>query len=145
MSANTHNRTKKAFSLLQIVFSFAVIAIMIAMSIAGIFVLQKSSREKNRELLGAELSQDINDYRRTNLRYPTKSQVEFRTLDVRINNVVVANLKGSLVPARTTSSSGTRYFYNSTSGGFTLCILMESNEIQSFGTESCPPIATWTN
>lgn len=136
-------RRVDAFSLVQIIFALAVVAIIISLSVAGISLLRKSSRESNRKTLGGNFVSAVNDYKRINLRYPQESEVVFSAEELEIGGKKILDLSSELSPAETTTASGTRYFYQSIDGKFSFCILMESGVVESFGDISCPDLNTW--
>ena len=134
---------EEAFSLVQVVFALAVIALIMAISVAGISILRESSRESNRKTLGNNLAIELNNYKKQNLRYPTPEQVEFTDSSILIDGKVVQKLSAELKSSLSTDSNGTRYHYSNISGGFALCALRESGRIESFGNQPCPDLESW--
>lgn len=135
--------TKKAFTLIEIMVTFVIISVLILLGLFGASILQKNARDKQRIVVAAELVNQIDKYTKIKLSYPQKVNVEFNQTTFRIDNRTYYTFSGVTQPASTTSSNGTRYYYNKSSNGFILCVLLESDEIKSFGTDECPPTSNW--
>ncbi len=136
-------RKKGAFTLIEIMVTLVIIAVLLLLGLYGASILQKNSRDKKRLTVGAEIVNQINRYTRVTLSYPQKVNVEFNPSTFRIDNRTYYTFSGFTQPASITSSNGTKYFYNKSANGFIFCIQLESNEIKSLGTDECPPISNW--
>ena len=135
--------TKKGFTLIEIMVTLVVISVLMLLGLYGASILQKNARDKQRTVTGGELVNQIDKYTKVKLSYPQKVNVEFNQTTFRIDNRTYYTFSGVTQPAATTNANGTRYFYNKSSNGFILCVLLESDEIKSFGTDKCPPASNW--
>lgn len=134
---------KKAFSLIELMIGMAVVAVLISLGTYSILTVQQASRDASRTAIGGDITDKINDYRRENLKYPAKSEVIFNLNNITIGGQNVITLKSYLKAKSNTTNNGTKYFYDSVSGGFSLCILLESKSVKSLGTRECPPASSW--
>ncbi|MEP7103475.1 MAG: prepilin-type N-terminal cleavage/methylation domain-containing protein [Candidatus Dojkabacteria bacterium] len=137
-------RNKKGFTLIELMIGMAVTAIFIILGIVGIGIVQKNSRDVERNNSISAITNILNDYRKANLSFPTKANVVFGQGQVSIVGFKNYALKGFLSPASSSTNNGTRYFYNVNSNSdFVLCVLLESGSVKGSGTSQCPPVTSW--
>lgn len=134
---------KKAFSLIQILFAIAIIAVLMAMALTGISILQRSSRDSQRSTALGEIEAVLSDYNSANLGYPSESIVQFTSEGFVVNGNLLFTLEGSLTPASSTTAGQTRYYYRKTIQGYALCAELESGGIENTGASNCPDISMW--
>lgn len=140
---NEQGMYKHAYSLLQIIFSMAIIAVLVALSLTGIAIFQQSNRDATRKNTLSDLVNVLAEYNRNNLSYPSGQDVQFQTNSFTVQGIELYQLDGPAKAGAETTSGFTRYYYARTSGGYALCAELESGAIQSVGEDDCPDPTQW--
>ena len=125
---------KRAFTLIEILVVVGLVAVVAALGLVAMTVLQKSSRNNERKTTLATLAVKIEDLRKINRSYPVTTSVVFSELQVTINTQKVLDLKGVNRSGIDTTGSYTKYYYERTTAGFILCAKLEGGSIHSAGT-----------
>jgi type II secretory pathway pseudopilin PulG len=97
----------KGFSLIETLMFMVVAAILLLLAIAGIQILQRTSRDNQRIAIVGEMNNIINKFRREKLRYPD-SEVSFQTNQFSVSGMTESiSLAGFLASQATTTNVGT--------------------------------------
>jgi type II secretory pathway pseudopilin PulG len=129
----------KGFSLIETLMFMVVAAILLLLAIAGIQILQRTSRDNQRIAIVGEMNNIINKFRREKLRYPD-SEVSFQTNQFSVSGMTESiSLAGFLASQATTTNVGTRYLYDyQSSSNYQLCVQLETLNWKQYGTAGCP-------
>lgn len=128
----------KGFSLIELMVAMGIIAFLISLSLLGLNILQRNSRDARRVEKLTAISKEVNNFRISNLRYPVSgSDLVFTPEKVTIGTNEV-ELELQTVSGPQTSTSSTKYFYEVSLTGFVLCAQLESGKVESAGTSPCP-------
>lgn len=131
----------KAFSLVELLVAMGIMVILAVLGLQGINILQRNGRDTERVRAMGEITEELNKYRRDKNNYPLQSEVTFTNNRFRIANTggtYDVALTGFLVTGTATNNQRTKYYYDAQGSSYTLCILLESGEIKSGGTDKCP-------
>ncbi|BCX13860.1 MAG: hypothetical protein KatS3mg085_392 [Candidatus Dojkabacteria bacterium] len=137
------DKTKKAFTMIEIVVGLAVITVLVALGVTGISILQKNSRDSMRKEKLLEVATLVENYFRENLTYPSSQSLVFSGNQILLEGDIVSDIKGHLQVGDVTTSSQTRYYYQATSSGYALCAVLENNKVYSAGKIECPDPSMW--
>jgi prepilin-type N-terminal cleavage/methylation domain-containing protein len=141
-------KTKKGFTLLELLVAMAIIAVLVALAIFGILQVQKNSRETQRRKALEDVNIGINDFYSRYGQYPR--YVDFKYIDSEGDNNaricedaatclddVIVPLNNSARANRTndkTTTNATYYEYTLDDDGYKLAFCTEDEEIVNGGT-----------
>lgn len=130
----------KGFSLIEILIFMGVAALLLLLSITGLQILSRNSRDSERVSIAGEMNNLINKFRREKLKYPSNLEVSIQTSLFSITGMTDSiSLNGHLKSESTTTNGGTKYIYTYVSSSeYQLCVALESGTYKGFGTAACP-------
>ncbi len=123
---------KKGFTLLELMVAMGIIAILAAMSVYGITIVQRSLRNTSRRKSLSDLNLAINQYFETTGTYPVAGAggLVFYSDRAEINGTVAVRFTGATVAVSTalpTTSSGTQYCYAPSGAAYRLGASLEGS------------------
>lgn len=123
----------KGFSLVELLVVMAIIAVLTGLAVFGIGQLNKNSRDTQRVAMLGQMVDELNDYKKENLNYPTTSEVTIAN-NFRIDGDLLITLTAPLIAGVSSTASRTKYEYsNEGTGQFGLCAVLESGEVKNVG------------
>ncbi len=132
-------QNKKAFTLVELMVSMAIIAVLIGLAAFGISTLQRLSRDNQRRQLAINFQTYIEGYYNDFFTYPSVAE-----LDISVDQISIAGAYGDRLPgpeltgpaqvADTSDLNGTRWCYMPASDGYLLGVQLESQEWFNTGT-----------
>ena len=128
-----NKKNKKGFTLLELMVAMGVIAILAAMSIYGISLVQKSLRNTARRKAAQDINLAVQQYYEATANYPaynTAAGIRFFADRVEVNSQVVYRFTGATVPQNTTTavdSTYTRYCYSVNAGSYKISVDLEGS------------------
>lgn len=135
-------KSKKGFTLLELLVAMAIIAVLLALAIFGILQVQKNSRETQRRKALEDINIGINDFYSRYGQYPGNISFDSATSKAVIctglgqcTEKVEVDLKNSAKPSNTsTTTNQTEYYYNLRNDGYQLAFCREDGEPENGGT-----------
>ncbi|MBD3280326.1 prepilin-type N-terminal cleavage/methylation domain-containing protein [Candidatus Dojkabacteria bacterium] len=132
-------RSKKGFTLVELLVAMAIIAVLIGLAGYGVTLALRASRDAQRQETLDSWRIVITDYLATNNKYPDPSIVGIQNANppfLAINGQNTGlEFDGHLKPISTqTSSSRTKYCYSKTTDGFVLAAQLENGKYYELGT-----------
>lgn len=122
--------TKKAFTLVELMVAMAIIAALMGMSVFGINLVQRSSRNTQRRSAMSNIDLAVRNYQINNGTYPTTAELDFQSDGAYIGTEKVVEFEGSTAPQGSTDSSGTQYCYESDGSTFSVGIELEGGSTE---------------
>jgi prepilin-type N-terminal cleavage/methylation domain-containing protein len=105
-------RTKKGFTLIELMVAMGIIAILAAMSVYGISIVQRSLRNTERRKVLEQIKLSVEEYKTTTGAYPGTANLTITANSVQLGGVEVVELTGAATAQTTeTDSGGTAYCY----------------------------------
>lgn len=124
----------KGFTLVELLVAMAIIAVLIGLSVYGIGLALRASRDTQREETLNSIRTALTDYLATNNSYPGNTEVSYANNIISVGNESI-EVEGHLVPTTSTDSNGTQYCYGKTSSGYLLSVELENGQYYELGTE----------
>lgn len=133
-------KSKKAFTLLELLVAMAVIAVLISLAVYGILQVQKNSRETQRRKALEDINIGINEYYSLYGEYP--ENITFVGTEATIGSdpdkeIIVPLKSAAKATASTndpTTTKLTQYFFGSRDDGYQLAFCREDKGIENAGT-----------
>lgn len=131
-------KSKKAFTLLELLVAMAVIAVLISLAVYGILQVQKNSRETQRRKALEDINIGINEYYSLYGEYPTDIVFNIDEAEITdtFGNTVTIPLKNSAKSSstNTTTVNSTQYEFELMGDGYRLAFCREDGRIENGGT-----------
>lgn len=126
------NKTKKGFTLLELIVAMAIIAVLMGLSLFGIQSVQRSQRDTERRSALSNINLEIAALYGDFGQYPpsgTGVTINGTTVTIRLGTTTrTLTLKGAAIGAANTTIGGTAYCYSSTGGSYQLGVKLESSD-----------------
>ncbi len=127
-------KNKRAFSLIELLVSMAIIAVLIGLVGFGIATAQRNSRDNQRQQKVADIRVGLTDYLTKHNEYPTAGDINLSadqiTLGPNDTNPIVIQLDGPATASKESGPSGAQYCYGlrEDDGGYILGVKLENGE-----------------
>jgi prepilin-type N-terminal cleavage/methylation domain-containing protein len=130
----------KAFTIIELIVVMGIIAVVIALGITAISTSQRATRDQERKVVGGDIQAALDSILRSKGNYPAASNVVFSTNQVSVDGKVIPLTGFKSYSSSSTTASATRYYYSRGTGGYLLCIYLESGGPVRWGysTSNCP-------
>lgn len=122
MSKSAHK--VPGFTLVELMVAMSIIAVLIGLSVFGISIAQRNSRDEQRRAMVRDLAASLANYYIDNNAYPPATN-SFATLNASLN-VPVRGVTTSVPSGTESTVSGTRYAYGLATDGYILGAELES-------------------
>lgn len=143
-------KQKKGFTLIELMVAMGIIAVLVTMSVVAIQIVQRSLRDTQRRDVLNTVNLWLAGFYNDNGQYPRTTDIEFRTDGVYYSGTnpatEITEASGATAGDTETSSNGTDYCYNATSGrgSFQLGLKLESGSEVQLGNDPNPCTAFGT-
>ncbi|MFW5702457.1 MAG: type II secretion system protein [Candidatus Dojkabacteria bacterium] len=129
-------RKVQGFSLVELLVTMAIIAVLLGLVGFGIATAQRNSRDSQRRQTVSDVRLALEDYLTRTNQYPTAAQFSQDGTQITIGSGVLPagseiqiEVSGAQVPAATTGSGGTQYCYQADgNGGYILGAKLENGD-----------------
>lgn len=125
-------RTKKGFTLIELMVAMGIIAVLVTMSVVAIQIVQRSLRDTQRRDIVNTLNLWLTGFDNATS-FPSEGELLFDGTGVYFvtgtgSNELIVEIGGATTPDTETSPSGTAYCYESTpgSGAYSLAVQFEN-------------------
>lgn len=123
----------KAFSLIELLVSMAIIAILLGLVGFGIATARRSSRDSERRQKLADIQVGIEDYLTRKNSYPSPDKIKLNGTKIVISTGsgtvdIEIPVKGATTPGQETKSDAARYCYILNNQGYELAVKLENGE-----------------
>jgi type II secretory pathway pseudopilin PulG len=117
----------KAFSMVEIVVSLAVIALLLGLGTYGFSIVQRSSRDEQRKSFLSEIRSAVDHYFLVNGYYPASGDFQFSGSGDQLTvGTRQFHLVGHKKASGATDANSTKYYYEKDTYGYIICALQES-------------------
>jgi prepilin-type N-terminal cleavage/methylation domain-containing protein len=137
-------RRLSGFTLVELMVSMAIIAVLMGLSVFGIATAQKILRDDQRRDALKSIAASITSYYATNSAYPPVAGVTFATAQVTLATGFIVPLTGPASAAATTTGTQTAYCYSITTDGYRLGAYLEAGSWFNLGTSLASKCTAYT-
>lgn len=124
-----HTKKRSAFTLVELLVSMAIIAVLIGMSIFGIAIAQRVLRDNQRRAAVQDVVAALNAYYSSNSRYPSSISVSANQVVVGTSTVELEGPTAAVSVGSETDASGTLYCYDLAEDGYLIGAWLEDGTV----------------
>jgi prepilin-type N-terminal cleavage/methylation domain-containing protein len=137
-------KSLSGFTLVELMVSMAIIAVLMGLSVFGIATAQQILRDDQRRDALKSIAAGITSYYAANQAYPPVAGVTFATAQVTLATGFVVPLTGPASAAATTNASQTAYCYSIATDGYRLGAYLEAGSWFNLGTSLSTKCTAYT-